>query len=160
MRHMARTSGLDQNPDIIEQFAAAYAEHDSSREKLAATFGISKDTVTRWVKDERVQAAVTRIREARVNRLQTKVDAKLIRLLEQGKLDDDPELLLKLRREIVPREATVNVKNDVDSATLELYRRVLGDPDLAAALGAPAIDGTVEGDESAHALELPEVIEE
>lgn len=152
MPHMARTSELDKNPDLIEQFAEAYSEHDASRAKLAATFGISVDTVTRWTKDPRVQQHLTRIREERVNAMSRRIDGKLLYALEHGAFDDDPELLIKLRRELIPRDLNVNVKNDTDAATLELYRKVLGNPALAAALGAPAIDG--DADEIPEALEL------
>lgn len=144
---MARTSELDKNPDIIDQFAAQYVE-DKNREQLGLIFGVHVDTITRWTKDPRIQAAVSRLRDERVNNMARKIDSKLLAQLDSGKFDEEPELLIKLRREIIPvvRKGELKV-TDETAAGMALYRNLLTDPVLAARLGVAAqadADSTAE----------------
>lgn len=140
---MARTSLLDQNPDLRQQFAEAYVD-GATRADLAETFDVHKDTITNWTKDAKVQAIVTQLREERVNRITRKVDARLEAIL------NDPERLkkmstkdiLEIRRTLAPAAQTLNQNHsgvkpgDAEAAAWEALNK---NPDAAAQIFGDAL---------------------
>lgn len=81
---MGRPHTLDQNPDLVEQLAQLLAEgvpmHD-----IETTLGISKFTRQQWMKRDDVRRAWTKIIQDRANRVRSKTDTAILKVLESDK---------------------------------------------------------------------------
>lgn len=158
---MARTSRLDQDAALPQKVAELIHDGLTHTEVAAAVGeGTHKDTITRWRKDPRVQAHLTRLREERTNRITSKIDSRLSALIETP--DELAKLsikeLIEIRRELLPPAAQRHIVHrgaDESAALADLQRLLSERPDLAQALGlAPG-----EEDEDAP-LALPPAPEE
>ncbi len=120
--------------------------------------GTHKDTIKRWVRNPKVQAHLSRLREERVNRITRRLDQII-----EGRLSDKTALgemdikdLVALRRELLPPAAqrvVVSRGADEAEATMELMQVLARNPELAAAMNA---EGVAEG----HLLDAGEPIED
>ncbi len=138
---MARTSRLDTRPGLIEQ-VAEMAMMGLTNQEIADTVGENthKDTIRAWKKDERVQAAMSTMRQESINRIDSKIVSRLQGIIDTpGELEKlDIDTLLKIRKELLPPAAQrVTVSRGVDEAAAltELYQLLNERPEVAAALG-------------------------
>lgn len=145
---MARTSLLDQNPDLRQQFAEKYVD-GRTRAELADIFDVHEDTITRWTKDAKIQAIVTQLREERTNRITRKVDTRLEAIINDDELVKKLSIkdILEIRRTLAPAAQTVNNNHSGSikpgDAEAAIWKRLNENPEAAAA---------IFGDEVAAAL--------
>ncbi len=136
---MARTSELNRNPNARDQLAMLLAE-GNDRPACAAVFEVHVDTITRWVKDPKVQARLSQLREERINRISRRTDHALEQRLIHHLEDMPTELLLQIRKTLTPAPTAAG-SGDVDPSAAEsdlfqrLSRLAEGDPHVAAKLG-------------------------
>lgn len=142
---MGRPSRLA-SPEFVEQLAEAV--HDGMTNQQVAEAlgeGIHEDSVKRWKRDPRVQAALSRLREERINRATSKLDARIMAKIETPEELEkmDLDTLLKIRRELLPPPAqrvTVNRGVDENAAMADLFKLLNKRPDIAEALGLESPD--------------------
>jgi hypothetical protein len=81
---MGRPHTLDQNPDLVQELAQLLAEGVPMKD-IEATLGISKFTRQEWMKREDVRRAWTKLIQDRANRVRSKTDTKILKILESDK---------------------------------------------------------------------------
>lgn len=161
MRH----SRLDTREGLIEDIADLAMQGLTNAEIADAVGeGTHKDTIKAWRKDARVQAAMTRMRQERINRIDSKIVSRLTSIIndphELEQLDIDT--LLKIRKELLPPAAQRHIVSkgaDEPAALAELYGYLNDNPAVAAELGL----GGPPPDEDTRELEAPvdaEVVED
>lgn len=158
---MGRKSKLDMHDGLIEDIAELVMDGLNNRE-IAETLGMGThpDTVKGWKKDPRVQAAMSRIRQEHINRIDSKIVNRLKGMIETpdilAKLDVDT--LLKIRKELLPPAAQRHVVSrgqDETMAMEELYTMLANKPDMAEALGLAG----APPDEDVRELEAGDVVD-
>lgn len=151
---MARRSRLS-DPNFAKAVAEAYID-GCTRQEMADLFGVSKDTITAWTRDTRVQAFSARMVQDRVTRITRKIDSVIEGRLQEAK-DLDTETLLKIRKEYLDRSLKVDLKGGKDDPnTIEGAADLLeSNPDFAAGLiallekqGVPSGAEDAEADET------------
>lgn len=97
---MPRVSRLE-NTEFAKAVAEAYI-NGCTHTDMADMFGASKDSISKWVRDPRVQAHSAKMAQDRVLRITRKIDKEI-----DGRLQDahelDTEVLLKIRKEFLDR---------------------------------------------------------
>jgi transposase len=121
------------NEGVRKAFAQLYAKGDYDREQLAAEFNVAPDTISRWLHRPDVQALVGQFTQERANRITRRIDSILEGRLEHAE-KMDTELLLKIRKELVPDRSETTIKVDSAGAMEDLVAQLATNPELAVAL--------------------------
>lgn len=116
------------DPEFLRLVAECFAA-GMSREDMCKVCDVKdKDTITRWRRDPRVKALVSKLIEDRAIQISRKVDAVIEGRLAHAE-DLDTDILLKIRKEY--GGATVGRREIADDAvTAGALRAMEEDPDL------------------------------
>lgn len=119
------------DPEIAQQ-VAELAVRGVSRQEIADTFEVAKDTIRVWVKDPRVQAHARRLTSERVVRICRRIDGEIEARLEHIHGWDIDEIL-KVRKAYVdaPLQAGLEDGGDLGKVSNEISERMDNDPDFA-----------------------------
>lgn len=165
MSHNNRRGGISplEDAELRGSLAEAYVAGASVTE-LAETFGCTRATVRKWLKDPRIQGAITQGMTERVNRLTRKIDTELENRIAGPHLKHMPlDELLKIRREVMgPQTQKVQVDQrttavSIEATTMDLWGALDGDPEAMKALSR--VIGDKPG-ELEQGIEDADVIEE
>lgn len=142
------------DPEFCKLVAELYIR-GVNKDEMAEEFDCDPQTISRWVRDPRVQAHATRMTAERINRITRRIDSEMEARLagaKNWKIDE----LIKVRTEYLKHsiKATGGNVNTADT-TAELSEAMDQSPDLAAALQA-LIEGRAEDLPDPDALQEPE----
>lgn len=116
---MGRPSELDRRgEDFRKQLAELYVA-GKTREEISDVLGGDKKTITRWMKDPRVMAMVTQLTRERTNRVTRKIDSIIESRLENAE-KMDTETLLKIRKELTPRQIEVGGPGSMGGSDMDI----------------------------------------
>lgn len=139
---MGRPHTLDRNPEIVDELAQMLAE-GVPRKDIMSALGISHDTLRLWAKRDDVLRAWTAIIRERSARVRSKVDTRMLKILE-----NEQELSkLTVRQLLDIRDSfSADVPEDDGAGGTEVLTKLMAeaakDPVLARALkGALSDDG-------------------
>lgn len=144
---MARPSELERRgEDFQNQIAELYVA-GKTRAEIADALTLDMEgaippdlkTITRWVRDPRIQAKITALTRERSNRFISKIDSILEGRLEHPDKLDTKELL-EIRKTIAPTRVEVGGIGSSDQADMAAFDALDEDPSFD-------VDGTVEEDE-------------
>lgn len=97
--------------------------HD--RAKIAAVMDVHPDTITVWRRRPDVQQQITKLIQDRVNRLTSRIDARLEGLLQDDNIRRlDLKDLLAIRKELSPQ--IVKLDTDPDKVAEEVFAKLMG----------------------------------
>jgi hypothetical protein len=154
---MGRPSRIDQDPQLAEFVAERLVDgytKDEAADAVGEAFPPRPDarTITRWKQHPKVRAHVSRLREERTNRITSKIDTRLLGLIETPEALEKLSIkeLIEIRRELLPPPAQRHVVSrgvDESAALADLMSRLQNDPKLAEALGLGGLPELEPGDD-------------
>lgn len=141
IRSVARTSRIDQDPDLA-LFVAEKIMDGFTNDQVAEVVGEGTDprTIGRWKQHPIVRGHLNRLRDDRANRVDSKIMAHLLTKIEtpQEIKKLSVKELLEIRRELLgpaTQRHVVSKGANEDEALAALMTRLQDDPKLAEALG-------------------------
>lgn len=144
-----KTSILDHAEEGAERrdtLAGLIADGVSNAE-IANAFSVNRWTITQWKKRSDVAALVTEKLRLKANKIRSKVDTRIEKILEnEEELRKVPvNVLLDIRRTYSPKDLNVNLQGDAAKATEDLMLKLHANPELAAAFGEAAASSDADG---------------
>lgn len=131
---MARPSLLDKEPHLREVVAELYIDGKTNAEIAEAIGrGVHKDSITTYRRRPDVQQIIDRLSRERESLIKRKIDSTLLARLEHSD-KMDTEILLRIRKEILPKRLEVKNTDDRGSITDELFDAADKDPAVAVRL--------------------------
>jgi hypothetical protein len=146
---MARESLMDKHPDLRVLVAEKFVEGASNQEIADAinetvpnlSSPVHRETIPAYRRHPSVEALIARRRRERINLITSKIDSKIEAWLTNAKIHHDIEVLLKIRKELMPERTKEQGDEEMNEDRLveEMFDKAYEDPDFAERMKA-AVD--------------------
>ena len=151
---MARQSLMDKHPDLRVVVAEKFVEGASNQEIADAINAalpqlgtpVNRETIPVYRRHPSVEALIARRRRERINLITSKIDSKIEAWLNNAKVHHDIEVLLKIRKELMPERTREQGDDEMNEDRLveEMFDKAYEDPDFAERM-KDAVDRVGEG---------------
>jgi hypothetical protein len=132
---------MDKHPDLREVVAEEFVKGSSNQEiadKLNTALPnlsqkINRETIPAYRRHPSVEAKIAKLRRERINLITSKIDSKIEAWLNNAKIEHDIEVLLKIRKELMPERTGERGDEEMDQDKLveEMFDEAYRNPDFA-----------------------------
>lgn len=139
---------MDKHPDLRVIVAEKFVEGSSNQEIADAINAavpnldrpVNRETIPTYRRHPDVEAHIARRRRERINLITSKIDSKIESWLNNAKVNHDIEVLLKIRKELMPERMKDRGDETMDEDKLveEMFDRAYEDPEFAARMKSAA----------------------